>query len=131
VVNPLARIRAEYGERPSEVIRGYARMGYSQSFTAEMLSIQRKTLQGYCRRFGIVWPPRSSYRPECKGRGKGRPKGCPPTNPRRYSDAELLAAVSSCPVWQEFERREGPSASTVQRRFGSWRRAVALARRAA
>jgi len=121
-VTPLLRIRQEYQEPPSAVIRGYRDHGNSMRLTAACLGVQTKTLRGYCRRFGIAFDP-ARYRPECRPKGKGWPAGKPQNVPKRYTDAELLAAVRECGTWREMAMREGPDPTTVKRRFGSWREA--------
>lgn len=60
------------GEKPSDVIRGYALMGYSKIAVCQALKIHKQTLNRIVRERGIVWPGRRDYNDSCKKQAKER-----------------------------------------------------------
>ena len=128
----IQEIRKEYGEPFREVVRGYARMGYSKTATAQVLEISLSYFRQLLTRFDLhrFFDP-STYNDSCKsygyGSGKGWPKGVSRDSPVLYSDQYLLARVSMLKVSWIFDQFAPPYSSTVRRRFGSWNRAKELA----
>jgi hypothetical protein len=122
-------IKREYGEPLSEVIKGYALMGYSKRAVASALGIHEVTMGRWVERLGLSGRfVRSAYNDSCKPKtygGSGRPAGC--SMPRRYTDEQLLAFVADFPSYHALNRAPGvPAGFTIITRFGSWRQAKAL-----
>lgn len=124
---PLA-IKKEYGDPLSEVIKGYARMGYSMTATAGAMDISMCALRAWVKRLNLrhLFDARH-YNSSCRPRGKGWPKGKPNPLARAqvWTDEQMLACVAS---WSgsaaQFRNADGyPAVSTVLRRFGSWNNA--------
>ena len=69
------RIRKSFGEPPSDVIRGFAKMGMSKRLTAGAMGITTQTLLRLCRRWDIKFAPQSEMVDQCKPHGTGWPKG--------------------------------------------------------
>ncbi len=69
------RIRQEFGEKPSKVIRDFAAMRFSKRLTAGAIGITTQTLRRMCRQYGINFVSQGEMVSQCKGRGKGWPKG--------------------------------------------------------
>lgn len=124
-------IRKEYGEPMSDVIKGYALMGYSMIATAQAMGISVWAFTRWVKRLEVRHLfNRADYNDACKPiNGKnGWPKGKPRLKPNRYTDQELLAFVAKCPAKGRMNDLAGfPAGSTIERRFGSWSRAKMLA----
>lgn len=123
-------VRREYGESLTEVIKGYALMGYSRRAIAEILNVPESTFHGIVKRFGLESKFNTkNYNESCKARSNkprsGRPKGIP--GPRRHTDEELLLMVRRYPSQHSFDLLSGSSSTTVRRWFGSWSNAKRLA----
>jgi len=119
-LNPLIRIRLEFGDAPSNVIRSFADDRYSTRTTAGALGISRDTLQKLCKRFGI------QFHGKPEGWPVGRPKSKPPWNSlakgARYSDEEIFAAIRQCPHARKYKKAKmRPNISLIYERFGSFR----------
>lgn len=72
----LREIRKEYDEPFTQVIRGYARLGYSERATAEAMEMNKQTLHRWLNRFDLHrYFDRRNYNESCIPRGKGWPKG--------------------------------------------------------
>lgn len=117
------RIREEFDEAPSMVIRGFANSKYSKRLTAGAIGITTPTLRRLCDQYGIYFVNQKDMCKQCKGHGTGWPKGKPRTKHFRYTTQELLLLrlpdrYETC---KEFEQRTGMQSSTIMRRFGSWR----------
>ena len=71
-------IRKEYGEPMSEVLKGYARMGYSQMCIAAVLGIGNQAMYSWVKRLGLgeIFC-RVNYNEACRPKGKGWVKGRP------------------------------------------------------
>ena len=128
----MALIRKEYGESFKEVVRGYAEMGYSRSFTASTLGINLSYFRQLCTRFDLHrhFKPQGQMRRECRqgtNSTGGWPKGKPRPRPPRYSFDEILAEVRKYPVSTLFESMSHISVSTVHRQFGSFTNALRAA----
>ena len=80
------RIRAEFNESPSQVIRGFAQMRMSKRLTAGAMGITTQTLLRLCRRWDIKFVPQSEMLDQCKPKGKGWPKGLKGLNGRKKSN---------------------------------------------
>ena len=123
----IQAVRKEYGESFKEVVAGYALLGYSQRATAQILDFNRSYFRQILTRFDLhSLFRRKNYNDSCKARSTGRPKGKPGKKCYRYADAELLTLVQIYSTGQEMDKYAPPYASTVIRRFGSWRKAKAL-----
>lgn len=119
-------IRKEYGESLSEVIRGYARMGYSKRATSQAMGITLPALLLWCMRLGLDGCfSRLNYNESCRPLNKeGWPKGKPRHKRKRYSDSDLLALVSLFSTADSLDQADGfPASTTVLRRFGTWNNA--------
>jgi len=76
--NIPSMIRAEYGEPMSEVIKGYALMGYSKLAIASALEIGTQAMRAWVRRLGLEGCfCRMNYNESCRPVGRGWPKGKP------------------------------------------------------
>lgn len=123
-------VRREYGESLTEVIKGYALMGYSRRAIAEILNVPESTFHSIVKRLHLEdrFNPKN-YNDSCKPHStkprSGRPKGIPMQ--RRYNDDELLAKVRRYPSQHSFDLLSGSSSTTVRRWFGSWSNAKRLA----
>jgi len=69
------RIRKDFNEPPSQVISGFAKMRMSKRLTAGAMGITTQTLLRLCRKYNIQFVPQSEMVEQCKGKGKGWPKG--------------------------------------------------------
>lgn len=69
------RIRQEFNESPSQVIRGFADMKVSKKLAAGAMGIMPQTLLRMCRQYGIEFCPRKELVSQCKSKGKGWIKG--------------------------------------------------------
>jgi hypothetical protein len=69
------RIRHEFGEAPSKVIRDFTAMKFSKRLAAGAMGITTQTLLRMCRQYKIEFCPRIELVDQCKPRGKGWPKG--------------------------------------------------------
>lgn len=69
------RIKEEFGDNPKVIIASFFRDGYSKRLTAGAIGINRNTLIRFCKRAGIDSTKHNEMRLECKGHGKGWPKG--------------------------------------------------------
>ena len=74
-ISAETRIRKEFDESPSQVIRGFAEMKMSKRLAAGAMGITTQTLLRLCRRWKIEFVPQSEMVSQCKGHGKGWPKG--------------------------------------------------------
>lgn len=131
----VQQIRKEFNEPFRDVVAGFAQMGYSRRATAQILGINTsyfRQLIGYYAP-DAQWKKQVDMRDECKPRpskGKGGwPKGKKRNKPQKYSNDYLLSLVIK--HWDltygEFEVLAPVSASTISRRFGTWRNARRLA----
>ena len=104
-MNKMRQISKEYDEPFTDVVRGFAEMGYSRRATAQILNINLPYFRRLCDRFGLHphFKPQQDMRDECKGHGNGWPKGKPQSRSARYTDAEILAEVSKYPVSTLFQ----------------------------
>lgn len=127
----VQQVRREFGESFREVVEGFAVMGYSRRATAAILEINLSHFRQLCDRFNLHqhFRAQKDMRPECRGGGAGWPKGKKRDKPLRYSDEYLLSLMRRHDdlTFQTFEGLAPVSASTVQRRFGSWNNARRLA----
>ena len=119
-------VRTEFGEPMSEVIKGFARMGYSRAATAQAMGMHVITLGKWLSRLGLDHLfVRARYNDSCTPRSNkprsGRPRGIP--MPRRYNDDVLLSLVRQYQTSRRFDMLSGSSSTTVRRWFGSWRQA--------
>ena len=129
-MNKIETIEKEFDESFDEVIKGFAEMGYSRRALAEILEINLSYLRLLLRRRGLndLFKAQSEMRRECRSAGgKGWPKGKKRNRSPRYSDAELLAEVRRYPVSTTFAAISDIALTTVQRRFGGFRKARRLA----
>jgi hypothetical protein len=127
------QVRKEFKEPFRDVVKGFAKMGYSRRATAEFVGITSSWFDQLCERFDLKrhFRPRSEYLPVCKPRG-GHTKGKTIRQPQRYSDWYLLSVLrgySDRISPARFNQIQGgkPCADTYVKRFGSWRRARMLA----
>lgn len=128
--NIPSEVRNEYGEPMSEVIKGYALMGYSKRATAEAMGIERKTLDAWIRRMNLNHHFHlDNYNRSCRAIHHHIRNDHAEGRPRVYQDSDLLSCVAQCPQYWRFNAQmEGfPAGTTVIRRFGSWERAKRLA----
>lgn len=128
-MNKMRQIAKEFGEPFVDVVRGFAEMGYSRRATAKILNINLSYFRQLCDRLGLHqhFKQQRDMRDECKGHGKGWPKGKPQARRSRYTDAEILEEVSKYPVSTLFQSMAAIDISTVHRRFGGWTAARRLA----
>lgn len=110
-----------------EACHHYAPMGMSMSAVAGELGIEQHVFFRLVRAKGLRHMfDRSRYSRDCKGGGKGWPKGKPQVRGPRYSNAEILAEVARYDHPYQFAACADISLSTVVRRFGTWSEAKAL-----
>lgn len=125
-------IRKEFDEPMSDVIKGFAQMGYSMLATSRAMGIGTQAMSAWIKRLGLRHHfDRSNYNEVCKPINKkgGWPKGKKRDRRVKYTDRELLSYVATCPQYHKFnERPEFPAGSTVIRRFGSWNNAKCKAK---
>jgi hypothetical protein len=118
------RIRQEFDEPPSQVIKQFADSKYSKRLAAGAIGITTQTLRRLCRQYGVSFVNQKDMCKQCKGHGNGWPKGKPRMGHCRYSiDSLLSLRLRSChyETCREFEQRTGMQSSTIIRRFGTWR----------
>jgi hypothetical protein len=60
------QIRQEFNEPPSQVLQGFARMGYGYSATAQAIGCHRQTVKRLADRFGIQFPVPADQNAMCK-----------------------------------------------------------------
>jgi hypothetical protein len=112
-------IRQEYGEPLSEVIKSFARMGYSLGVTAEAMEISEWALRKWVKRLELRHLfVRKNYNASCRFHARGYSA----IRPTRYSDEELLRQVVACRFKYNLAReyKSGPSPGAITGRFGSW-----------
>ena len=117
----LQAIREEFDEPFRDVVKGFARMGYSRRATREILEIKSKRYFAVvCKAFGLedCWRPIAEL---CST--KGRPR------PRKYTDEELFAYVRQYPDLPKFKALSPVDHGTIYNRFRgySWREIVEMA----
>lgn len=64
------RIRWNFGKQPSEVIKEYRDLGFGKKATAEIIHIDRQTLNKLSNRFGIEFLPYKQLNEFCKAPGR-------------------------------------------------------------
>ena len=69
------RIREEFNEPPSKVIRDFANMKISKRLAAGAMGTTTQTLLRLCRRYGIEFAKQKDMVEQCKAKGLGWPKG--------------------------------------------------------
>jgi hypothetical protein len=74
-ISAETRIRKEFNEPPSQVIRSFAKMKMSKRLAAGAMGITTQTLLRLCRKWNIEFVPQSEMVSQCKAHGKGWPKG--------------------------------------------------------
>ena len=128
-MNKMRQISKEFDEPFTDVVRGFAEMGYSRRATAQILNVSVSTFRKMCDRFNLHrhFPAKRDMRKECKGRAAGWPKGKKKHRKQQYTDREVLAEVAKYPASNLFSAMADISLSTVKRRFGSWTTARSLA----
>lgn len=128
-MNKLMAVRKEFGEPFTDVVRGFAALGYSRRATAEILGFNRSYFIELLSRFDLHknFLPQSEMRRECKGGGKGWPKGLRRPRGVMYSDERLLSEVQRFPSYSLAKCMSDIDTSTIQKRFGTWTRARELA----
>lgn len=128
-MNKLMSVRKEFGEPFVDVVRGFAELGYSRTATAEILDFNLSYFRELLDRFDLHqhFLPRAQLRRECKGGGRGLPKGFKRPREPKYSDDMLLAEVRRIPSYSVARCVGNVNVSTIQNRFGSWTRARQLA----
>jgi hypothetical protein len=127
----VQQVRKEFDEPFRDVVKGFAEMGYSRSFTAKVLEINLSYFRQLCTRFDLhqYFKPQSEMLLECKPKGKGWPKGKKRKRREKYSNNQLLYAVKKYPFYDEFILSAPMAASTVKRRFNvSWREITLMAK---
>lgn len=81
----LIDIRKEYGESFVEVVKGFARMGYSMRLTYKTLGIGERRFYKLVARFGLRdLFVKENYNEQCQWKGAGWPKGKSRMNELRY-----------------------------------------------
>ncbi len=132
----IADIEAEFDESFSDVIKGFAIMGYSRTATADILEINLSYFRQLCKKYNLHrhFKKQKDMLPECRGKGVPRkrggwPKGQKrPFKARKYTDQEILQEVARWPKFQEFQAWSFISPSTVSRRFKvKWKVVVMIA----
>lgn len=130
----MHNVRHEFGEPFSDVVKGFAIMGYSRRATAEILEFNLSYFRQICKRFDLHrhFKPQREMRPECRGVGKTR-KGWPKGKKRPYApkhtSEHLLGLVAKYPSYTDFLSWAPVAASTVTRRFKApWREIARMAR---
>lgn len=128
-MNKLMAVRKEFGEPFVDVVRGFASMGYSRTATAEILGFNLSYFRQLLTRFDLHqhFLPQAAMRKECKGKGKGWPKGLSRPRGTIYSDERLLEEVRRLSSYSLARCVGDVNVSTIQNRFGSWARARQLA----
>jgi hypothetical protein len=127
----VQQVRKEFDEPFRDVVKGFAEMGYSRSFTAKVLEINLSYFRQLCTRFDLhqYFKPQSEMLLECKPKGKGWPKGKKQKRREKYSNNQLLYAVKKYPFYDQFILSAPMAASTVKRRFNvSWREITLMAK---
>ena len=132
----IADIEAEFDEPFTDVIKGFATMGYSRKATAEILEINLSYFRELCTRYDLhrYFKKQKDMRPECrKGGGVGWPKGKKkPFKPRRYTDEVILSEVRKWDTYSSFCTCALMHPSTVVRRFRKpWREIISMAHKGA
>lgn len=120
-------VRKEYDEPFRDVVSGFASMGYSKTFTAKTLGINRSYFRSLLDRYApkVQWPKQRDMVEGCKGQGKGWEKGRP--RGFRHSDKELLELVRKHKTAANLRRNSSVSDSTIRSRFGTWKEALRMA----
>lgn len=128
-MNKLIAVRKEYGEPFTDVVRGFAEMGYSRRAVADVLGFNLSYFRQVLTRFDLHrhFQPQAQMRGECKGGGKGWPKGKERPRDATYTNEQLLAEVRRLPSYSMSRCVGNIDPKTVQNRFGSWTRARELA----
>ncbi len=67
---PEQRIRKDFKETPSAVLKCFADMGYSRRRTAEALDMDRGTLRRLIQKYDIQWPTYKDMNESCKAPGR-------------------------------------------------------------
>ena len=108
-------IRQEYGEPISEVIKGFASLGYSKTLTAGTLGMDYQTFTRWLDRLDLDkhFIP-NNYNKLCRHYGVKGKAG----RKRVYSDEEILKAVARYELAADYKGK--PSLSTIEKRFGGW-----------
>lgn len=130
----LARLEQEFNEPFTEVIKGFAEMGYSISATAEILGFNRKYFSKVINdhQLRVHFKPQAELRPECRGKGASHGAGIKrPGNGGkiRYSNGYLLQQIAAARNSMDFRITNMIDLGTVSNRFGSWGKARKLAER--
>jgi hypothetical protein len=124
-------IEDEFDESFSEVVRGFALMGYSRTATASILEINLS----YFRQLLVKYDLHKHFKKQKDMRGESRSGGSNywkgkkrEFNPR-YSDRYLLELVAQFPCWSDFMSMAPVGYDTVIRRFRMpWKKIVELAK---
>jgi hypothetical protein len=127
----MLEVRREYGEPFSDVVKGFAEMGYSQRLTAEVLGFNLSYFRQLLKRFGLLAAfnrPQRDLVKDCRPGGKGRARGVRSPRSPRYSDRDLLQEVRRYHDIALFDTMSDVALCTVQRRFGTFSAAVEAAR---
>lgn len=131
-MNKLRQTAKEYGEPFIDVVKGYAEMGYSRRATAEILGYNLSYFRQLCLRFNLHrhFKKQKDMRRECRRTsGGGWPKGKKRPRPPKYSDKDILAQVRIYNDRNLFMAMADIHIVTVTRRFGSFAKALKLARK--
>jgi hypothetical protein len=128
-------VRKEYGEKFSDVVAGYARMGYSRTFTANLLDINLSYFRMLCSRFDLHkhFRKQRDMLPESRGvgvpkTGGGWPRGKERPYKPRYSDEYLFSLVRKWPGYMDFMCMAPVHISTLTKRYRcGWGEIVRLA----
>lgn len=115
-MSAIQKIEAEFEESFSEVIIGFAKMGYSRRTTALACEISHYWMNQLCKRFGLdnKFRQQKDMIDVCRsGYTKGRKS--------KYSKEYLLSLRRLEETCKEFEQRTGISGGTIRYRFGSWK----------
>ena len=132
-MNKLRQTAKEYDEPFVDVVKGYAEMGYSRRATAQILGYNLPYFRQLCARFNLHrhFKLQKDMRRECRkttGAG-GWPKGKKRNRPPKYSDKDILAQVRIYNDRNLFMAMADIHIVTVTRRFGSFAKALKLARK--
>ena len=133
-MSKITDIEAEFDEPFSDVVKGFAIMGYSRQATANILEINLSYFRQLCDRHDLhrYFKKQKDMRPECRGGGgshffKGKKR---PFKPRKHTDEALLEEVRKWDTFSTFCTFASAHPSTVTRRFKQpWRKIVEMARR--
>lgn len=134
----VMRIRKEFEEPFSAVIKKFAADNYSLRATAQILGMACNTLRVLCKMYcpGLQWARYGELRKECRPCGMNGynqksawPKGKPRHKKQTYTDTDIITMMRQYPNMscRDFSVMGPCSVSIICRRFGTWNKARKIA----